>query len=77
MNGSPHRLDLAVERARRAVAEGCILSIDSDAHRTAELDYVRWGVGQARRAWVEPRHVLNTRSRDDLLAWVAGKPSRV
>jgi DNA polymerase (family 10) len=77
MNGSPHRLDLAVERARRAVAAGCILSIDSDAHKTAELDFIRWGVSQARRAWVEPANVLNTRSREDLLAWVRAKPARV
>jgi DNA polymerase (family 10) len=77
MNGSPHRLDLSVERARRAVAVGCILTIDSDAHYVRELDYVRWGVSQARRAWVEPANVLNTRSREELLAWVAGKPARV
>jgi DNA polymerase (family 10) len=77
MNGSPHRLDLAVERARRAVELGCVLSIDSDAHKTAELDYLDWGISQARRAWVEPRVVLNTRSRADLLAWVAAKPDRV
>ena len=77
MNGSPHRLDLAVERARRAVELGCTLSIDSDAHKTAEFDHLRWGISQARRAWVEPRHVLNTRSRADVLAWVAGKPGRV
>jgi DNA polymerase (family 10) len=77
MNGSPHRLDLAPERARRAVEAGCLLSIDSDAHRTEELAYVRWGVDQARRAWAEPRHVLNTRGRDELLAWVGAKPSRV
>ena len=77
INGSPPRLDLAAERARRAVAAGCMLSIDSDAHRTEELGFVRWGVDQARRAWVEPHHVLNTRPLDGLLAWVAGKPSRV
>ncbi len=76
INGSPHRLDLAPERARRAIEAGCIVAIDSDAHRTDELDYVRWGVDQARRAWAEPRHVLNTRSRHDLLAWVAAKPDR-
>ena len=76
MNGSPHRLDLAPERARRAVEMGCILSIDSDAHRTEELEYVRWGVDQARRAWVEPRHVLNSRPLDQLLEWVAAKPAR-
>ena len=77
MNGSPPRLDLSVERARRAVGVGCILSIDSDAHDTRELDYVRWGISQARRAWVTPEVVLNTRSRADLLAWTAGKPGRV
>jgi DNA polymerase (family 10) len=77
MNGSPHRLDLAVERARRAVEVGCMLSIDSDAHKTAEFDHLRWGISQARRAWVEPRHVLNTRPLADILAWVAGKPGRV
>ena len=77
MNGSPPRLDLAVERARRAVAMGCVVSIDSDAHRTEELDYVGWGISQARRAWIGPADVLNTRSRADLLAWVAGKPERI
>ncbi len=77
MNGSPPRLDLSVERARRAVEVGCILSIDSDAHDIRELDYVRWGISQARRAWVTPDVVLNTRSRADLLAWTAGKAGRV
>ncbi len=77
MNGSPHRLDLSVERARRAVASGCVLSIDSDAHKTAELDYLDWGISQARRAWVEPANVLNTRSRADLLTWVAAKGKRL
>jgi DNA polymerase (family 10) len=77
MNGSPHRLDLSVERARRAVEAGCVLTIDSDAHNIGELDDTRWGVSQARRAWVEPRVVLNTRSRAELLAWVAAKADRV
>jgi DNA polymerase (family 10) len=76
INGSPHRLDLAPERARRAVEAGCLLAIDSDAPRTGELDYLRWGVDQARRAWVEPRHVLNTRPLAELLAWAGGKPGR-
>ena len=70
INGSPHRLDLSAERARRAVAAGCLVTIDSDAHRIHELDYVRWGVGQARRAWIEPATVLNTRTRAEFLDWV-------
>jgi DNA polymerase (family X) len=77
INGSPHRLDLSAERARRAVAAGCVLTVDSDAHHTRELDYVRWGITQARRGWVTARDVMNTRSRADLLSWVAGKPGRV
>jgi DNA polymerase (family 10) len=71
INGSPHRLDLAVERARLAVSLGCRVSIDSDAHRVSEYDFLRWGVSQARRAWIEPRHVVNTLSRAELLRWAA------
>ncbi|HJW22929.1 MAG TPA: DNA polymerase/3'-5' exonuclease PolX [Candidatus Limnocylindrales bacterium] len=70
MNGSPHRLDLAVERARHALELGCTLAVDSDAHHTRELDYLEWGISQARRAWVEPANLLNTRSRAELLAWL-------
>ena len=70
MNGSPPRLDLAVERARHAISMGCLLSVDSDAHRVEEFEHLEWGISQARRAWVEPERVLNTRSRADLLAYV-------
>lgn len=76
INGSPHRLDLAAERARHAVEAGCLVAIDSDAHRTAEYDHLGWGVSQARRAWVEPAMVVNTRSRADLLAWAHGRANR-
>ena len=71
MNGSPHRLDLSVERARHALSLGCTLSIDSDAHRFGEFAHLYWGVSQARRAWVEPGNVLNTRSRAELMDWLA------
>jgi DNA polymerase (family 10) len=77
INGSDHRLDLSDARARKALEAGCLLTVDSDAHRIEELDYANWGVSQARRAWVEPDRVLNTRSRADLLAWVAAKVDRV
>ena len=56
---------------------GCLVAIDSDAHDIKELDYVRWGISQARRAWITPEAVLNTRSRADLLAWTGGKAGRV
>ena len=71
MNGSPHRLDLAVERARRAVVDGLrpVDRLGRPQHRASSTTS-RWGVSQARRAWVEPADVLNTRSRADLLDWV-------
>ena len=76
LNGSDERLDLSDVRARRAAEFGCVFTIDSDAHRTEELDNLRWGTAMARRAWIGPDRVMNTRSRADLLAWVAGKPER-
>jgi len=76
MNGSDHRLDLNDQRARRAVAAGCLLALDSDAHRIEEFHHLEWAVSQARRAWVEPVSVLNTRSRAELLAWVGAKATR-
>jgi DNA polymerase (family 10) len=77
IDASDHRLDLDDVRARRAKEAGCRLVIDSDAHRVEELDSIRWGVGTARRAWLEARDVANTMSREALLDWVAGKPGRV
>jgi DNA polymerase (family X) len=77
MNGSDHRLDLSDVRAHRALAVGCLLSLDSDAHRIEEFHNLDWAVSQARRAWVTPGNVLNTRSRADLLDWVAGKAARL
>ncbi|MCU0505498.1 MAG: DNA polymerase/3'-5' exonuclease PolX [Chloroflexi bacterium] len=76
INGSPPRLDLSAERARAAIEAGCLVAIDSDAHRTSELDFLRWGIDQAKRGWVEARHVVNARPLADLLAWAAGKPAR-
>jgi DNA polymerase (family X) len=77
LNGSDERLDLSDVRARRASEFGCIFTIDSDAHRTEELDNVRWGTAMARRGWLGPDRIVNTRSRAALLAWTAGKPGRV
>jgi DNA polymerase (family 10) len=77
LNGSDERLDLSDVRARRASEFGCVFTIDSDAHRIEELDNLRWGTAMARRAWLTADLVLNTRSRAELLTWVAGKPARV
>lgn len=67
INAQPERLDLDDAAARRAQELGATLVIDTDAHSTAELRFMRWGVDQARRGWVEKKHVANTRSLDRLL----------
>jgi DNA polymerase (family X) len=59
INASPDRLDLSAPHARLAREAGVKIAICTDAHRTDELDYVRCGVDQARRAGLERRDVLN------------------
>lgn len=60
VNGQPSRLDLSDTLARAALETGVLLAIDSDAHSTAQLSQIRYGVFQARRAWAEARSVVNT-----------------
>jgi len=74
VDGAPSHLDLDAVLARRAVAAGVTLSIDSDAHRTELLDrHMKLGLLTARRGWVTPRDVLNIRSHAELLAFLAQK----
>ena len=74
VDGAPVHLDLCGERAGEAARAGVTLAIDSDCHRARVLDrQMRLGVGTARRGWVEPRHVLNTRRAADIRAFVAKK----
>ncbi len=72
INGSDERLDLAEGRIRAAHAVGCRFVVDSDAHYRHEYDNLAWGIGLARRGWLEAGDVLNTRSREAFLAWMAG-----
>jgi DNA polymerase (family 10) len=60
LNSNPHRLDLKDSHLILARELGCRVVISTDAHRTRELDLMRYGVEQARRAGLEPGNVLNT-----------------
>jgi DNA polymerase (family X) len=74
VDGGPAHLDLEGERARQAIAAGVTLTIDSDCHRARWLErQMIMGVGTARRGWVQPRHVLNTRPIKDVRAFIAAK----
>jgi DNA polymerase (family 10) len=59
INSLPDRLDLSDSHARLARERGVKLVISSDAHATGELDFTRWGVLVARRAWATRKNVLN------------------
>jgi DNA polymerase (family 10) len=62
VNSQPDRLDLSDVHARAAREAGLKLAIDSDGHQISALAYVELGVGLARRAWLERKDVLNTRT---------------
>jgi DNA polymerase (family 10) len=66
INAHPERLDLDDRYCRMAKEAGVKLVISTDAHRTADLGFMRFGVDQARRGWLEADDVLNTRSLKDL-----------
>ena len=70
INSQPHRLDLNDAAARLARERGVTLVISSDAHSRRGFEALSWGTLVARRAWIEPAHVLNTRSFDDLQQWL-------
>jgi DNA polymerase (family X) len=68
INSQVDRLDLDDRLARLARDRGVRLIIDSDAHSPAALGTLRWGVATARRAWLTPADVLNTRPLDEFRA---------
>ncbi len=73
INANPWRLDLRDTHAKAAVEAGVMLAINTDAHSYADLDLLRFGIATARRAWVEPRHVVNCLSAKALRQWLSKK----
>ena len=73
INANPLRLDLKPELARLAKDIGVRLAINTDAHRVAHLDLMGYGVTNARRGWVEARHVVNSWSLERFNRWLARK----
>ncbi|MFO0700852.1 MAG: DNA polymerase/3'-5' exonuclease PolX [Nitrospira sp.] len=61
VNAHPVRLDLTDSDCQMAKEEGVMLSINSDAHSVLDLENLRYGIGQARRGWLEKKDVLNAR----------------
>jgi DNA polymerase (family 10) len=62
LNAYPKRLDLTDIYCQMAKEEGVLVAVSSDAHRTDDFENLRFGVGQARRGWLEAGDVLNANS---------------
>ncbi len=74
-NASPARSDLNDLNLRIAKQYGCKIVVDTDAHATEELDQMRYGITQLRRAWLTPADILNTQpTAKDFLKNLRPKP---
>lgn len=70
INSNPPRLDLRDAHIRQAVENGCLLSIDTDAHAVKQLEYVELGIAQARRGWATAKSVVNTWPLKEFERWL-------
>jgi DNA polymerase (family 10) len=73
LNANPARLDLAERWLREAKERGVLVSIAADAHAVDEFENLHHGIALARRAGLRAEDVLNTRSVDEVLAWVQAR----
>src|SRR5688572_23243751 len=73
INASYPRLDLCDTHARAAIAAGCKLSINTDAHSPEELDFMPYGIDVARRAWATKHEVINCMTWEQLKTFVGKK----
>ncbi|MGD8872500.1 MAG: DNA polymerase/3'-5' exonuclease PolX [Gemmatimonadota bacterium] len=75
LNANPRRLDLNDVQVHRAKELGVPVVVSTDAHAPAGLANMRYGVDQARRGWLGPADVLNTRSLSDFRKWLGRRGS--
>lgn len=73
LNGQPERQDLDDSRARRVRELGGPLAVTTDAHSRQEFEFMAAAVTIARRAWLEPKDLLNCLTARELRAWLAGR----
>ena len=71
INSRPERRDPPRELLEQAVAMGCLISIDTDAHAPGQLEWLGLGCEQAAGASVPPARVVNGWGLDRFLAWTA------
>ena len=73
VNAHPRRLDLNDRHVARARELGVKIAINTDAHETRGLDVLRFGLDQARRGWIEAKHVINCLEIAELRTWLLAR----
>jgi DNA polymerase (family 10) len=76
INAQPERLDLNDVQIRRARELGLKIAINTDAHGTDQLRFMSYGIDQARRGWLEKRHVVNTMTWPQIEKWLKQRRQR-
>lgn len=66
INAHPDRLDLIDVYCKKAREMGVKVAVSTDAHSINNLDFMKYGIGQARRGWLEADDVINTKGLKDL-----------
>jgi DNA polymerase (family 10) len=77
LDARPDRLDLSDLHCKLAQEKGVVVAISSGASTSAELEFLRFGVEQARRGWLEPPDVLNTRPLAELRQLIARRSAHI
>lgn len=73
LNADPHRLDIDWRLLPSAQGRGVMVEIGPDAHSPRGLDNVEFGIGVARKGWLEPSGVLNAGTADDVLRFARAR----
>ena len=76
INGNPNRRDLSEHHARLAVEAGATIVLNTDAHGVDTLDNIAYAVATARRAWLRPKDIANTRGWREFKRFLTLGPSR-
>lgn len=74
INANPHRLDLDWRFCKMAKEMGVLISIEPDAHKCEGLKDVKYGIGIARKGWLEAKNTLNAMDIEKLLTWLKKTP---
>jgi DNA polymerase (family 10) len=76
INAYPFRLDLNDIHVRLAMKMGVILSVSTDAHRESQFEFMKYGIGIARRGWLSKGNIMNTFHYDRLIKFIKIKRDR-